>query len=711
MLDNQEKNSRSTILVVEDDGLIADRLVRDLTRLGYDVVGMVASGKKALQKVKESRPDVVLMDIYLAGAMNGIDAAAQIRARFDIPVIYLTAYAEDDLLQQAIVTESYGYLVKPTRDRELCATIEMALYRHGLETRLKESERRLDTTLRSIGDAVIVTDDQSRVTFMNPVAETLTGWQQVEALGRDLHEIFHIVNETGGDLVECPGARVIRDGASVGLTNSILLIRKDGTATPIDNNTAPIQDERGNITGVVLVFRDITEHRQTEAVRRQAEEALRKERDFVESLIETAQTIILVLDTEGRIVRFNPYMEEISGYRLEQVQGKDWFTTFLPQHDPERIRDLFLQAIGDIQTRGKINSIITKDGHEREIEWYDKTLKDAEGNVIGILAIGQDVTEHVQAQEELERLLAQIREQAERVQQIIDSVPEGVLLLDAGGCVVLANLLGKKDLDTLAGARVGDTLTHLGDCPLVELLALSPMGTWREVMSSGSAREQDADRSERHFEIMGRPLGARFEYGDPQPEVSGASGVEGWVLVIRDVTQRREIQQRAQQQDLLAAVGQLAAGIAHDFNNILAVITLYTRMSLRSPNLAADLVEQMEIVDQEAWRASELVQQILDFSRRAVLEQSPMDLLAFLKEQIKMLERTLPESISMALEYGEDEYAVNADPTRMQQALLNLVVNARDAMAGEGELRIGLERIQVQPGELPRAIAFKFNLR
>ncbi len=127
-------------------------------------------------------------------------------------------------------------------------------------------------------------------------------------------------------------------------------------------------------------------------------EELRKEKGFAESLIQTAQAIVLVLDTTGYIVSINPYMEEISGYRLEEVQGKDWFSTFLPERDRNSIRELFLTAIGNIHTQGNVNPIVTKDGREIDIEWSDKTLKDEKGNVLGLLSIGQDITERKRAE-------------------------------------------------------------------------------------------------------------------------------------------------------------------------------------------------------------------------------------------------------------------------------------------------------------------------
>ncbi len=274
------------------------------------------------------------------------------------------------------------------------------------------------------------------------------------------------------------------------------------------------------------------------------------------------------------------------------------------------------------------------------------------------------------------------------MQQIMNAVPEGLLLLDADGHVILANPVAEKDLPVLVEAKVDDTLrpgsprlrsgqagqalTHLGDRPLAELLTSPPRGLWHKVAAG-----------DRYFEVIARPIEA-----GPTPE--------GWVLVIRDVTQEREIQQRVQHQERLAAVGQLAAGIAHDFNNIMAVIVLYTGMGLRIPDLPPKLQKHLETVSQQARRATVLIQQILDFSRRAVLERRPMDLVPFLKEQVKLLERTLPESIKIDMAYGSDEYTVNADPTRMQQVIMNLAVNARDAMPEGGELCIGLGRIQIK---------------
>ncbi len=248
------------ILIVEDEKIVALDIQNRLKKLGYGVLDLVATGPAAIAAAAELRPDLVLMDIMLKGEMDGITAAAQIRAELDLPVIYLTALADEATLQRAKITEPYGYLLKPFEERELHSAIEMALYKYRLEKRLRDSERWLNATLNSIGEAVIATDDQGRIKFMNPVAEKLTGWSQAEALGREALEIFQASDEHTRSLAEYPVQQALQQGHVTTLTNH-RLITKSGQEIVIDDSAAPIKDETGKITGVVLVFKDITEKR------------------------------------------------------------------------------------------------------------------------------------------------------------------------------------------------------------------------------------------------------------------------------------------------------------------------------------------------------------------------------------------------------------------------------------------------------------------
>ncbi len=262
------------ILILEDDRVVARDIQRQLTRIGHEVLGMGVCGEDAVALALAMRPDLVLMDIRLGGEVDGVEAASQIRERCQSPVVFLTAYSDDDTLRRASQAEPFGYLLKPFEDSQLRTVIEMALYKHVAEQKLRDSERRYATTLSSIGDAVIATDRLGRVTFMNPVAVAMTGWSQNEALGLPVSETFRIVNEETREAVEDPAAQALRQGIKVERVNHTVLVAKDGREFPIADCGSPIIDDRGNTTGAVLVFRDMTRRQQIDEELREAQLAL-----------------------------------------------------------------------------------------------------------------------------------------------------------------------------------------------------------------------------------------------------------------------------------------------------------------------------------------------------------------------------------------------------------------------------------------------------
>jgi len=267
---------------------------------------------------------------------------------------------------------------------------------------------------------------------------------------------------------------------------------------------------------------------------------------------------------------------------------------------------------------------------------------------------------------------------AARLQKIMATVPEGVVLLDADQRIVLANVKALEFLLTLANVQIGDVVTHLGPYTIEQLLHFSNDDGWHEFQSTGIPL--------RIFEVNITRVQTDTAH-DPD-DVSGEH-----VLVLRDVTVDREIRDRIQVQDRLAAVGQFAAGIAHDFNNILASIMLQPYIIQRQEGtLRPRSLECLENITQQAERGAELIQQLLDFSRSSALEMHPFDLVPLLKELTKMLERLLPANIDLQLSIASDEYKVKGDPTRTLQLLMNLASNARDAMPNGGELQIDLTR-------------------
>jgi len=187
------------------------------------------------------------------------------------------------------------------------------------------------------------------------------------------------------------------------------LICKDGSKVPMEYRAASIKGENGEYRYIIAIGRDISE-------RKQAEELLRQERDFADNLIETAQAIILVLDAHGRILHYNSYLENLSGFPLTDMRGKDWMESFIPKYERERIRKLFKTAASGQQTKDNVNAIRTRSGEERLIEWRDKVLKDVQGNP-GLLAIGIDITERKQAEIALQKKSKEL-EEAQRISRV-----------------------------------------------------------------------------------------------------------------------------------------------------------------------------------------------------------------------------------------------------------------------------------------------------
>jgi len=250
---------KNQILVVEDESIVAEHIRRSLLNMGYSVTSVVSSGALAIKDAEEKSPDLILMDIVLDGEMDGIEAAKLKRSRFNIPIVFLTAYSDENILERAKITEPFGYVIKPFKDTDLRINIEIALYKHKMERELKDSEQWLTATLKSLGEAVITTDINGTIKTINPFAEVLTGWKREEALGKHLLTVFKVISEGPDMHVKDPVQKAIQEGSFYGLADRTLLIAKEGAKMPVDIIGSAIKDDRDTIIGVALIFYDIIE--------------------------------------------------------------------------------------------------------------------------------------------------------------------------------------------------------------------------------------------------------------------------------------------------------------------------------------------------------------------------------------------------------------------------------------------------------------------
>jgi len=282
-------------------------------------------------------------------------------------------------------------------------------------------------TLSSIGDAVITSDPSGAVTFMNPVAERLTGWTADEAAGRPLSDVFHIVNEFSREPVENPADRAVRHGVIVGLANHTLLIARDGTEYPIADSAAPIIDDARKILGVVLVFHDVSE-------RRRAQAALDEQRKWLETTLTSIGDGVIATDIRGQVVFMNPVAEHLTGWKTADARGRPCDTVFHIVNEMTRreVKSPVWRVLEEGAVVGLANHtvLIAPDGTERAIDDSGAPIRDASERIVGVVLVFRDVTERrrtelerVNAAAEREELLARerhARAEAERADRVKD---------------------------------------------------------------------------------------------------------------------------------------------------------------------------------------------------------------------------------------------------------------------------------------------------
>ncbi len=240
-----------SVLVVEDESIVALDITRRLEKSGFTVTGTVGTGTDAISLAVRNPPDIVLMDIKIRGAIDGIETARQMQERMRVPVIFLTAYSDRQSIERAKQTSSFGYLLKPFHERELAIAIELALYKFSAEQEMQRNRSLLDGTLRGLSEGVIVVGKEEKILLLNRAAEQLTGWPSTEAVGLPVDTVF----STSGDDSENDSA------SSLGWR---VLHTRNGGSVPVElTKTRQVDDERSGIS-TILVFRDITEIRRYE---------------------------------------------------------------------------------------------------------------------------------------------------------------------------------------------------------------------------------------------------------------------------------------------------------------------------------------------------------------------------------------------------------------------------------------------------------------
>ncbi|MFW6097194.1 MAG: PAS domain S-box protein, partial [Chloroflexota bacterium] len=573
------------------------------------------------------------------------------------------------------------------------------------EARLRFQAQLLD----SVDESVVAFDMHDRIVYWGKGAERRYGYTRQEAMGRTLRDLNLIPPQLSVEARQEQIKTVEESGAWRG---EVRQQRKDGSHFWARISVSLVRDRHGNPAGFIGIDRDVTSQRQYE----RELEAIAAVSDVVraaQSTYDIAHGAFEQLDEYLDVAACSVILNEAGDKQFRVLYGNGPYALY-----EGRVCDVSEGVTGRVIRKGEtfISDDPAADGVEvvpplpegwtamclplvsssRNLGalWLGRHTSFDEADVRLIKSVADILANAIQRARFFERL----EEQAFQVQRIVDTVEDGLLLLDGERRVLLANPSAAEHLTILAPDGGGDQIpsSWIGR-RLTRLGAHSVQGLLRE---KGGVEETVLVERKQERDAL-RPGSARREFSVVSHPVVEEGRKRGWVLSLREVTEERRVQEMVQQQERLAAVGQLAAGIAHDFNNVMSSIVLYAQILQRREDLDDKERRRLDVIYRQANHAIELIKQILDFSRRSVMERSAMDLVPFFKEMFRLFEHTLPETISHSLHYAASEYIVVADPTRLQQAITNLAINARDAMPDGGAFSVSLSRFDLSPDEIP----------
>jgi PAS domain S-box-containing protein len=592
---------------------------------------------------------------------------------------------EDEQLRVASLKNAESIRIARQRaERDLIAANE-ALEQKSAE--LQQQREWFEVTLASIGDAVITTDVNAKITYLNPVAESMTGWHSGQATGEPLQQVFRIVNEYTQQIVENPIGKVLQTGTIVGLANHTALIDKSGRVIPIEDSAAPIRDARGKISGAVMVFHDVSD-------RRRAEEALRASQVRLRAIFDQAAVGIVVTDSDNQLLEANQRFCEILGYSLEELQRLLFTQIINPDDLPEILAQIRELLTGQITNCAFEKRYIRKDG---SAVWGRTTftpLSEANGETRRIIGIIEDITDRKAAEDALNDARVQAHKIQSHLAAIVESSNDAIISKTLEGVISTWNQAAERIFGYAAEEVIGKPIT----------LLIPPTHIDEEPVILQKLRA--GERIEHYETVRIRKDGVLINVSLTVSPIKDEYGVIiGASKIARDITQGKLAEDELRQEITIRKRAELAlreadrrkdeflATLAHELRNPLAPIR-QAALLFKAPTATESQKRwSSDVITRQVQHMSLLLEDLLDISRithgTLQLRMELVDLADIVQAAIEAARPVIDaKRHDFRAELASEPVQFVADPLRLAQVLSNLLTNAAKYTDPEGRLRL-----------------------
>ncbi|MFO7895799.1 MAG: response regulator [Candidatus Cloacimonadales bacterium] len=622
-------NNQKTIVIVEDEIIIAEDLKITLRNLDYNVIGPYSEGQSLIDEIDSLSPDLILMDIMLNGELSGIETAEIIQRNHNIPIIYVTAYANSKILQQVKKTNPFGYIVKPFEERELHATIELAFSRNSIEIEKARQERYQKSLLKS--SKILNNSLDFRSVCSSIITEvrsllqsTFAGLYIYDAL-QNKFSLFDLKNNLSSKIKE--SARIIMEDT---ICNEKTIVQADEENSEFTASAPLIKD--GIIEAVLIVQR------------------------YNQRFDESEITLLNTFASHASIVLHNAQTheelnKEIEIRKLAQAEVK-------LQLENE-------QTISEISAQFVVGSDL-----KNSIRFTLKKIKQQ---------IAADQTYLVQFQHDTKAL------QPEHQFFSVLSTKKGTTLPD-----LKMKQLNPWIIQTKLAENI--EISQTDELPSAEAALLEYFSA-QHLFAFPYTIKGEIDG----FIVLCYQNSA-FDWNEKNNTLLVLiSDILGNALEKHQIeAEKLAIQQQLFQSQKMEVVGKLAGGIAHDFNNLLTAINGYSELALKKLDKADPVAADLEVIYDCGQKAAHLTQKLLGFSRKQIAIPIIVDLNSVIIDLNKMMDRLIPAKMVLQQNLAAQKCLIKADPGQIEQIIVNLVVNARDAMQNEGEIKISTEIINLE---------------